>query len=357
MEVLACFRPGVLKGLRFLPQVHHLKFFKSIGEDLGSETRHVSALLQIFPNKIKGVKKTGRKQVAKEEFHFKKGRRLALFSPGVLRLAMPRNSGLCRSTTTTGTHFNVIAAHRSRYWIKAFMNPRITMVSLFKRRLQSAYNCGYLTIGVSSHGPSLLQFLTCLRFTEWRFKGRLFEDLLSKVYDNKWLELGPSHQHWKFCHSHKVCRQTHKRIVQNHFSRRFEGCTSQIWSYLILGFLHDANTSMGHGSKKGALYTTGVLNQLVEDKKAAVFCIDPDTYSYGEWLWERDETEMAWRLDKIVWPVRWRRWATECPQPSVKNRSLAFKRTTGHLAARGFVLGPCTCSQWLSRGALIISSS
>jgi len=50
--------------------------------------------------------------------------------------------------------------------------------------------------------------------------------------------------------------------VQNNFFRRFEGCTgtSQIRSYPILDFLHDANTSidmevkwldetvMGHGS-------------------------------------------------------------------------------------------------------------
>ena len=39
-------------------------------------------------------------------------------------------------------------------------------------------------------------------------------------------------------------RQTHRRIVQNHFSRRFGGCTSQIWSYLEVDFLHDANTSI-----------------------------------------------------------------------------------------------------------------
>ena len=39
-------------------------------------------------------------------------------------------------------------------------------------------------------------------------------------------------------------RQTHRRIVQNHFSRRFEGCTSQIRSYLEVDFFHDANTSI-----------------------------------------------------------------------------------------------------------------
>ena len=39
-------------------------------------------------------------------------------------------------------------------------------------------------------------------------------------------------------------RQTHRRIVQNHFSRRFGGCTSQIRSYLEVDFLHDANTSI-----------------------------------------------------------------------------------------------------------------
>ena len=39
-------------------------------------------------------------------------------------------------------------------------------------------------------------------------------------------------------------RHTHRRIVQNHFSRRFGGCTSQIRSYLEVDFLHDANTSI-----------------------------------------------------------------------------------------------------------------
>ena len=38
--------------------------------------------------------------------------------------------------------------------------------------------------------------------------------------------------------------QTHRRIIQNHFSRRFGGCTSQIRSYLEVDFLHDANTSI-----------------------------------------------------------------------------------------------------------------
>jgi len=39
-------------------------------------------------------------------------------------------------------------------------------------------------------------------------------------------------------------RQTDRRIVQNHFSRRFGGCTSQIRSYLEVDFLYDANTSI-----------------------------------------------------------------------------------------------------------------
>jgi len=39
-------------------------------------------------------------------------------------------------------------------------------------------------------------------------------------------------------------RQTHRQVVQNHFSRRFECCTSQIRSYLEVVFLHDANTSI-----------------------------------------------------------------------------------------------------------------
>jgi len=39
-------------------------------------------------------------------------------------------------------------------------------------------------------------------------------------------------------------RHTHRRIVQNHFSRRFGGCASQIRSYLEVVFLHDANTSI-----------------------------------------------------------------------------------------------------------------
>jgi len=36
----------------------------------------------------------------------------------------------------------------------------------------------------------------------------------------------------------------HRRIVQNHSSRRFGGCTSQIRSYLEVDFSHDANTSI-----------------------------------------------------------------------------------------------------------------
>jgi len=44
-------------------------------------------------------------------------------------------------------------------------------------------------------------------------------------------------------------KRENRRIVQNHFSRRFEGFTSQIRSYLVVDFLHDANPSMGHGSK------------------------------------------------------------------------------------------------------------
>jgi len=39
-------------------------------------------------------------------------------------------------------------------------------------------------------------------------------------------------------------RQTDRRIVQNHFSRRFEGSTSQIRSFLEVDVLHDANTSI-----------------------------------------------------------------------------------------------------------------
>ena len=42
---------------------------------------------------------------------------------------------------------------------------------------------------------------------------------------------------------------THRRIVQNHISRRFEGCNFQIRSHLELDYLHDTNTSMGHGGK------------------------------------------------------------------------------------------------------------
>jgi len=38
-------------------------------------------------------------------------------------------------------------------------------------------------------------------------------------------------------------RQTHRRIVQNQFPRRFEGCAFQIRSYLEVVFLHDANSS------------------------------------------------------------------------------------------------------------------
>jgi len=46
-------------------------------------------------------------------------------------------------------------------------------------------------------------------------------------------------------------RQTHRRIVQNQFSRRFEGFTSQIRPYLKVDFLHDANTSINMEVKRG----------------------------------------------------------------------------------------------------------
>jgi len=39
-------------------------------------------------------------------------------------------------------------------------------------------------------------------------------------------------------------RQTQRRIVQKHFSRRFDDCTSQIRSSLKFDLLHDANTSV-----------------------------------------------------------------------------------------------------------------
>jgi len=46
-------------------------------------------------------------------------------------------------------------------------------------------------------------------------------------------------------------RHTHRDtdgLSKTLFSRRFEGCTSQIRSYVEVDFLHDAK-SMGHGSK------------------------------------------------------------------------------------------------------------
>jgi len=55
-------------------------------------------------------------------------------------------------------------------------------------------------------------------------------------------------------------RQTHRRTVPNHFSRRFEGCISQIRSYLEVDFLHDANTSIdmevkSHKQKQECAYS------------------------------------------------------------------------------------------------------
>jgi len=43
-------------------------------------------------------------------------------------------------------------------------------------------------------------------------------------------------------HHGRTDGQIHRRIVQNHFSRRFEDCTSQVRSYLEVDSLHDANT-------------------------------------------------------------------------------------------------------------------
>jgi len=55
---------------------------------------------------------------------------------------------------------------------------------------------------------------------------------------------------------------THFRIVQNHFSRRFEGCTSQIRSYLEVDFLHDANTSIDMEVKRVSCMTNMQYRQI-----------------------------------------------------------------------------------------------
>ena len=81
-------------------------------------------------------------------------------------------------------------------------------------------------------------------------------------------------------------RHTHKRIVQNHLSRRFDGCTSQIRSYLKLDFSHDANTSMGPGSKQffqenlrysrfpRNLRTQGACRNRSNQKYASLVCVE-----------------------------------------------------------------------------------
>jgi len=47
---------------------------------------------------------------------------------------------------------------------------------------------------------------------------------------------------------------THGRIVQNHFSLRFEGCTSQIRSYLEVDFFARCQYFHWHGSKIHCFY-------------------------------------------------------------------------------------------------------
>jgi len=54
--------------------------------------------------------------------------------------------------------------------------------------------------------------------------------------------------------------QTVTRICQNHFSRRFDGCISQIRPYLKLDFLHDDNTSRDMEVKHDYLGFHGGVN-------------------------------------------------------------------------------------------------
>jgi len=54
--------------------------------------------------------------------------------------------------------------------------------------------------------------------------------------------------------------QTDTRIGQNHFSRRFDGCISQIRSYLKLDFLHDNKTSRDMKVKHDYLGFHGGVN-------------------------------------------------------------------------------------------------
>jgi len=73
-----------------------------------------------------------------------------------------------------------------------------------------------------------------------------------------------------------VCvSQSQRRIVQNYYSLRFKGCTFQIWSYLKLDFLHDANTSMGHGSKvtHRRLYATSEVTWSTSISKGDITAI------------------------------------------------------------------------------------
>jgi len=64
-------------------------------------------------------------------------------------------------------------------------------------------------------------------------------------------------------------RQTHRRTVQNHFPRRFEGCISQIRSYLEVDFLDDANTSIDMEVKQGLKQANISMSH---DTLPAIFC-------------------------------------------------------------------------------------
>ena len=56
-------------------------------------------------------------------------------------------------------------------------------------------------------------------------------------------------------------RQTDRRIVQNHFSRRFGDSITKIRSYLEVDFLHDANT----------MEVIGIIDMEVKRNKMAKY--------------------------------------------------------------------------------------
>ena len=95
----------------------------------------------------------------------------------------------------------------------------------------------------------------------------------------------------------KTDRQTHRRIVQNHFSRRFEGCTSQIRSYLEVDILHDTNTSID----------MEVIAYSLNEAVSVLAFFNTNTalmYRYSEIFWKQRFTAKQFAISNFLFQTK-----------------------------------------------------